>query len=60
MELVMTLLAITFFIAGFMVLLAKHSGMPAFASRLYRVDDIAVSATLFVLGACMVVLEIAG
>jgi len=56
----MLVLALAFFGAGVLVFKAKRAFPYAHGSRLYRVDEVAVSTVLFVLGACMLALELAG
>jgi|WetSurMetagenome_2_1015567.scaffolds.fasta_scaffold1320582_2 hypothetical protein len=56
----MLLLALAFIGAGVLVFKAKRPGVRPRDSRLYRVDEVAVSTVLFLLGVCMLVLEFAG
>jgi hypothetical protein len=56
----MLLLALVFFGAGVFVLKVKRRCPRSYGGRLYRVDEVAVSTVLFLLGACMLVLGIAG
>ena len=56
----MLLLALAFVAAGALVFKVKRPRPRPQDCRLYRVDEIAVSTVLFLLGACMLVLEFAG
>jgi hypothetical protein len=56
----MLLLGLAFFGAGVFVLKVKRLRPRFDGGRLYRVDEVAVSTVLFLLGACMLVLGIAG
>ena len=56
----MLLLALAFIGAGFVVFKVKRPRTCPQDSRLYRVDEVAVSTVLFLLGACMLVLGFAG
>jgi hypothetical protein len=56
----MLLLAVAFIGAGVVVLKVKRPCPCHQDSRLYRVDEVAVSTVLFLLGACMLVLGFAG
>ena len=56
----MLLLALAFIAAGVLVFKIKRPRPRPQDYRLYRVDEIAVSTVLFLLGACMFVLKFAG
>jgi predicted membrane-bound mannosyltransferase len=54
------LLALVFLGAGIFVLKAKRSDARPYGRRLYRVDEVAVSTVLFLLGACLLILSCTG
>jgi hypothetical protein len=56
----MLLLASAFIGAGVLVFKVRRPFPRPRDSRLYRVDELAVSTVLFLLGVCMLVLEFAG
>ena len=56
----MLLLALAFIAAGALVFKMKRPRPRPQDCRLYRVDEIAVSTVLFLLGVCMFVLGLAG
>jgi len=56
----MLLLALAFICTGVYVFKVKRPCPRPQGSRLYRIDEVAVSTVLFLLAACMLVLGFAG
>jgi hypothetical protein len=56
----MPLVSLAFFGAGVFVLKAKHRYVRPYGSHLCRVDEVAVSTVLFLLGSLLLTLSCAG
>jgi hypothetical protein len=56
----MLLLSLAFFGAGVFVLKAKRRYARSYGSQLCRVDEVAVSTVLFILGSLLLILSCAG